>query len=600
MSSKLLEGRTSMLGALALCSGASFLSARTAQAGCELARMLEVPVTMTGLRPLVQAKINDADVQLIADSGSFFSLLSPAAAAQYKIPLSSLPIYYSVLGVNGYAGVSLGSVEHFSIGGITLSRIPFLVGGTDFGVGAVGLLGQNFFRAGDVDYDLANGIIRLMRAKDCASVNLAYWAKGTPYSVIDINAISAENPHTAGIAYLNGRKIRVVFDTGAGASYLSLDAARRAGVKPGDTGVVDGGLAGGIGQRMVRTWIATFPSLKIGDEEIRNAKLRIGENVLTESDLLLGADFFLSHHIYVATSQRKLYFTYNGGPVFNLESAPTPAVASEQAADAPGPSADAGPEPADAAGYSRRGAAEAARHDYERAIADLNRACELAPRDPQYFYQRALANWNNHHPELAAPDLDQAIQLKPDDVDARIARVELKLQSGDPKSVIDDLDAAERAAPKEAESQLELGSLYGMVGQYAEGLHALDSWIDSHGPDEQLGDALNSRCWLRAMWGRELDRALTDCNAALRRGHDDAQYLDSRGLVYLRLGQYDRSIADYDAALKQAPKQAWSLYGRGIAKLRKGSREDGEADIAAATALDPKLLERATAAGIVR
>ena len=35
--------------------------------------------------------------------------------------------------------------------------------------------------------------------------------------------------------------------------------------------------------------------------------------------MLIGADFFLSHRIYVASSQRKLYFTYNGGPVFNLD-----------------------------------------------------------------------------------------------------------------------------------------------------------------------------------------------------------------------------------------------------------------------------------------
>jgi hypothetical protein len=39
----------------------------------------------------------------------------------------------------------------------------------------------------------------------------------------------------------------------------------------------------------------------------------------------LGTDYFLSHHIYVANSQRKLYFTYNGGPVFNLTFSPVPA-----------------------------------------------------------------------------------------------------------------------------------------------------------------------------------------------------------------------------------------------------------------------------------
>ena len=35
--------------------------------------------------------------------------------------------------------------------------------------------------------------------------------------------------------------------------------------------------------------------------------------------MLLGADFFLSHRILVSNSQHKLYFTYNGGPVFQLD-----------------------------------------------------------------------------------------------------------------------------------------------------------------------------------------------------------------------------------------------------------------------------------------
>ena len=32
--------------------------------------------------------------------------------------------------------------------------------------------------------------------------------------------------------------------------------------------------------------------------------------------MLLGADFLRSHRVLVANSQRKLYFTYSGGPVF--------------------------------------------------------------------------------------------------------------------------------------------------------------------------------------------------------------------------------------------------------------------------------------------
>jgi hypothetical protein len=42
----------------------------------------------------------------------------------------------------------------------------------------------------------------------------------------------------------------------------------------------------------------------------------IAQSVMTNPDMLIGADFFLSHRIYVARSQGKIYFTYKGGPIF--------------------------------------------------------------------------------------------------------------------------------------------------------------------------------------------------------------------------------------------------------------------------------------------
>jgi len=67
--------------------------------------------------------------------------------------------------------------------------------------------------------------------------------------------------------------------------------------------------------------------------------------------------------------------------------------------------------------------------------------------------------------------------------------------------------------------------------------------------------------------------------------------LDSRGLIYLKLGDYDQAIASYDETLKLDPKYADSLYGRGIAKLRKGDTSDGNADIAPAKAIKPDVAE---------
>ena len=114
-----------------------------------------------------------------------------------------------------------------------------------------------------------------------------------------------------------------------------------------------------------------------------------------------------------------------------------------------------------------------------------------------------------------------------------------------------------------------------------------------------MAEAKNGRCWARALWGNDLDKALADCNAALRLSHNYFQILDSRGLVRLRLGDYDKSIADYDEALSLQPKSAWSLYGRGLDKLRKGMTAEGQTDIAAATALRPMIADEARKHGIV-
>jgi predicted aspartyl protease len=297
---------------------------------CKLEQLSELPVTLRGTRPLVHAGINGVDALFLADSGAFYSSVTPATAAAYKLPLQNAPVNFGVTGVEGDAHVMLTVVRTFTFFGLAIPNVNFLVleGGGDSG--SAGLLGQNVFRFGDVEYDLANRIIRLMRAKDCKNTALAYWAgaQSKPFSVVEIETPTREEPHTIGVASVNGKPIRVMFDTGAARSLLSIDAARRAGVTPDSPGVVAAGMLHGVGRGARPSWIAPFASFKIGDEEIRNTHLRIGEERL-QVDMLLGADFFLSHRIYVASGQRKLYFTYNGGPVFDLTVEPPASPAPE-------------------------------------------------------------------------------------------------------------------------------------------------------------------------------------------------------------------------------------------------------------------------------
>jgi tetratricopeptide (TPR) repeat protein/predicted aspartyl protease len=594
---------------------ATVFAVNAAHAGaCDIVRMPDIPVTMSGLRPMVHTRINGQDALLVVDSGAFFSMLTPAAVQQFQLPYRPFP-GLNIQGVGGHEAGRVALVRQFSlIGGTTWDDVEFVVAGSGFGRGAVGLLGQNVLRVADVEYDLANGLIRLVKPKgDCKRTALAYWAAtaNKPYSVLDIESASAGQPHTRSIAYLNGVKIHVIFDTGAEQSVLTLDAAKQAGITPASPAVTDGGHAHGLGHGTAQTWITRFSSFKIGDEEIQHAQLRFGEVKLLDADMLIGTDFFLSHRVYVANSQNRLYFTYNGGPVFDLSAAREPAPAASAAADidagsgttAPPPASDAAmrlDEPTDAAGFARRGAASDARHDYDSAIADLTRAIELAPAESGYFHQRGLAHWHKGQGDAALADFDQAIKLKPDNADALIDRASLRVSRHAPAAEVSaDLAAASRALPQQAEVHLRIGDLYDSVDEPAAAVIEYSKWIDSHPRDNMLMPrALNSRCWSRALSGQELEQALGDCNAALRMKPNTARFLDSRGLVYLRQNNYDKAIADYDAALRLQPQIAWSLYGRGLAKLHKGMSPEGQADLAAASGIDPKIAERAARYGI--
>ena len=60
------------------------------------------------------------------------------------------------------------------------------------------------------------------------------------------------------------------------------------------------------------------------------------------ADMLIGADFFRAHRVYIARGQKKMYFTYQGGPVFMLSPRhPPPAPATAAPPDSSPASASA-------------------------------------------------------------------------------------------------------------------------------------------------------------------------------------------------------------------------------------------------------------------
>jgi len=567
-------------------------------AECKRAAM-DLPVTISGTRALIDAKINHQDVRLMVDTGAFFSMISAAMAQELKLKAGPAPYGLTIRGVGGNTAPSVATAKVFTIANVDIPNVEFLVGGSEAGGGSSGLLGQNFLVNWNVEYDLAKGAIRLFRDTDCSKQFLAYWAlqNHQPYTVTNIEKVSPRYPHAIGHAFINGERISVLFDSGAYQSVLSLKAAARVGVKVDSPGVIQAGLTGGIGRNMVMSYIAPFSSFKFADgEEIKNARLRVADVDVGIADMLIGADFFLSHRIFIANTQGKLYFTYNGGPVFDLRTKPT---ALDQARDASAQTSDANPResnpqppsgvPEDAAALARRGSASAGRGDDEHALADLTRAVELAPNNPDYLYERGQVFLRRKEPKKALDDFSAALGLRPDFIPALMSRAQLRIDSRNITEARADLEAVDRIAAKQADVRFELGFDYLHADLLPPAMAQFDIWIGAHGDDARMAIALSARCKARAMLGQDLSQALKDCNSAISRSGklQNPDFLDNLALVRFRLGDYDKSIGNYDAALKIRPKNAWTLYGRGLAKMKKNNRSEGEADIAEAVRIAP-------------
>jgi tetratricopeptide (TPR) repeat protein len=573
-----------------------------AHASCKVDRLAELPVTMTsGYKPMVSAKINGMDAQFIADSGAFYSLISPGVAAAAGLHTYAAPHNFRLSGIGGETNASVAKVKDFTLAGLPIHNIEFLVGGSDFG--NAGLIGQNVLGLADVEYDLPHGAIRLMRSKDCGGADdLAYWVeKGGVFSMMKIMSLTEARFHTVGTVYVNGQALRATFDTGASRTMLTRKAAARLGVKPDGPGVIEAGASRGLGRRIARSWIAPFQSIKIGDEEIRNIRLFIADTELGEADMLIGADFFISHRVYVDNAAHRIFFTYTGGKVFDSNAhrdGEQPAAAAGAPASAVAQATPEAGAPTDADGFSRRGGVYLAQRDFPRAIADFTRAIGLAPKEPRFLIARAEAYVRSGRRALGLADLDRALAIAPNFADARIHRAQMRLAAADRAGAQADADAAAAAIVGPVNERLALANLYLALDAHDRAIAQLDPWIAAHPEDVNLPVALNDRCWARTLAGKELDKALSDCNAALRRRPKTPAYLSNRGLVRLRMGEYDRAIEDFDAALAANPALPWALYGRGIACRHKGLTAEAEADLKAAAAARPQLAERARKAGI--
>lgn len=198
-----------------------------------------------------------------------------------------------------------------------------------------------------------------------------------------------------------------------------------------------------------------------------------------------------------------------------------------------------------------RGSLRAEAGQHVRALADFGRALRLGGENAQVYFERGLVHQASGAFDVAVRDFDRALALQP---------------------------GLQAALDSRAET------LQQRITGFQRELELLNEELMQAPTDAAL---LNNRCWLRAVTNDNLDAALADCNASLAAEPNDANVLDSRGLVQFKRGDYAAALADYDAAVGLDAQNGHFLYGRGLARIALGMQAEGEADQARADQLEP-------------
>ena len=288
-------------------------------AGCRMLKIAEWTVRFVGNLPVIDGAVDGNPVGILLDTGATYSLLTHAAAERFG--LNTWPMADRMAGVGGLTAVHGARVD-LTLGGEVTRGVTVRVAGERRLPGIDFVLGDDFFRQFDLEFDYARDVVRLFRAEGCRGAHLAYWDR-------DALGTDLERAHLAVVTLrVNGRPARAMLDSGASFSVVSTRLAEALGLEPGDARLQPAGCATGVGAALVTVWAAPFESIQVGDALIRNARLRVadflGDFLAAEReapDVLLGSDFLRSHRVLLSRSQSRLYFSHAGGTVF-----PPPAV----------------------------------------------------------------------------------------------------------------------------------------------------------------------------------------------------------------------------------------------------------------------------------
>lgn len=176
----------------------------------------------------------------------------------------------------------------------------------------------------------------------------------------------------------------------------------------------------------------------------------------------------------------------------------------------------------------------------------------------------------------ALGELDKAVAWSPDNPMILLFRAGMRKRNDDMQGSLADYDRVIKLSPTFSGGYAGRAQVYQRLGRYDDAVSDLTIALQNQPAWEP--EPWNHRAYVRALGGVDLPAALDDVNEAIRLSPDEnANYLDTRGLIAHKMGNQQAALDDLNRAIQLtiAQREQWRLQAEKeqsdprIGKLRR-------------------------------
>ena len=213
------------------------------------------------------------------------------------------------------------------------------------------------------------------------------------------------------------------------------------------------------------------------------------------------------------------------------------------------------------------------RKDYRRAIDEYDQYLAVVPDNPRGWSNRAVAYLRSGNLAAARADIDRALELRPHDPELLENRVVVARESEDFETVITDCTWLIEHYPPRTAWLMDRGKALGAESRYEESLADFQQVVKSN----PTADAYYYRGVTRYFL-QQYEAAITDFSQALSLDADFAPAYLKRCSAHYYRQEYLSGIKDCDEFVRRRPDQFDGYYNRGILRSRAGDQDGALVD----------------------